>query len=90
MHMNNCLIFLTFKCFSLSANVLSNGLGNGGIAAVVIACVLILVLAALGVFILKRRGIVKPPTFREADGSLGFDNAMYSKSDDKVQLEADA
>lgn len=56
----------------------------------VIACVLVLVLAAVGVVLLKRRGMIKPPVFTESNGSLGFDNAMYSKANDAIKLDTDA
>lgn len=76
--------------FIYTALSVQNGLSNGGIAAVVIACVLVLVMAAFGVVLLKRRGMIKPPVFTEGNGSLGFDNALYSKGNDAVQLDTDA
>ncbi|XP_053409086.1 macrophage mannose receptor 1-like [Mercenaria mercenaria] len=63
------------------------GLSNGGIAGVVIACVVIIVLVAFLLVYLKRMGKIKPPAF---DGSLGFENATYSRSNDKIQLDSDA
>ncbi|XP_060558401.1 macrophage mannose receptor 1-like [Ruditapes philippinarum] len=65
------------------------GLSNGGIAGIVIACVLILLIAAFMLVYLKRMGKIKPPVLGP-DTSLGFENATYSRSSDKIQLDSDA
>ena len=78
----------TLRHISFSAVTLSNGLTNGGIAAVVIACVLVLTIAAVVVVFLKRRGVIKPPPIHtNGTDSLGFDNAMYSRGDESITLD---
>ncbi|WAR04183.1 MRC2-like protein [Mya arenaria] len=65
------------------------GMSNGGIAGVVLGCIIAIALIAVALILLKRRGVIKAPPLGET-GNLGFDNAMYSRSDDSVKLDSDA
>lgn len=75
------------KYLSIAAKKSNLGLSNGGIAGVVIGCIVVIILVAFLMMYLKRMGKIKPPEF---DGSLGFENATYSRSNDKIQLDSDA
>lgn len=75
--------------YLFSANTSNLGLSNGGIAGVVIACLVVIVLIAFALIYLKRSGKINPPVLKESLGS-GFDNALYSKTNDDVKIDSDA
>lgn len=64
------------------------GLSNGGIAGVVIGCLVVIILVAFLLIYLKRNGKIKPPVFE--GGNLSFENASYNKGHDNIQLDSDA
>ncbi|KAL4229236.1 hypothetical protein ACF0H5_012275 [Mactra antiquata] len=69
-------------------NQSTKGLSNGGIAGVVIGCVIVIVLVAAILIYLRRSGQIKLPPVK--DESLGFDNALYNRGNDAVKIDSDA
>ena len=63
-------------------------MSSGAIAGVVIGSVVILVAVAFVLIYLKRTKVIKVPEFNE--NPTGFDNALYTKDNEQVQIDSDA
>ncbi|KAL3871516.1 hypothetical protein ACJMK2_039510 [Sinanodonta woodiana] len=68
----------------------SPSLSGGGIAGIIIGVIAILLIIAIGMLLLKRRigpGAFSRSGIRENSENLSFDNALYSKYDETVNID---
>lgn len=81
---------IKIKCSPLTGSGIS-GISKGAIAGIVIGAIIVVCVVAFGMVFLKRQGtfdkVLGKGVGAESNGDLGFDNALYSNTQQAVNID---